>query len=66
MASIEKGSIIGEFDLYDYGLPTTKGYLLHQISNGGNSGTKYPENREGSAATSAGVDQGCIRIRSDV
>ena len=46
MASIEKGKIIGEFDLYDYGLPTTKGYLYHQISNGGNSGENYPENRE--------------------
>lgn len=38
MASIEKGKIIGEFDLYDYGLPTTKGYLFHQVSNGGNAG----------------------------
>ena len=46
MASIEKGKIIGEFDLYDYGLPTKKGYLFHQISNGGNDGVKYPENRE--------------------
>ena len=46
MASIEKGTIIGEFDLYDYGLPTNKGYLFHQVSNGGNSGKKYPENRE--------------------
>lgn len=46
MTSIDKGKIIGEFDLYDYGLPTTKGYLFHQISNGGNTGEKYPENRE--------------------
>lgn len=46
MASIEKGKIIGEFDLYDYGLPTTKGYLFHQVSNGGNAGGDYPENRE--------------------
>ena len=46
MASIEKGKIIGEFDLYDYGLPTTNGYLFHQVSNGGNSGQNYPENRE--------------------
>ena len=46
MASIEKGKIIGEFDLYDYGLPTNKGYLFHQVSNGGNSGENYPENRE--------------------
>ena len=46
MASIENGQIIGEFDLYDYGLPTTKGYLFHQVSNGGNSGEKYPKNRE--------------------
>ena len=41
-----KGKIIGEFDLNDYGLPTSKGYLLHQVSNGGNRGDKYPENRE--------------------
>lgn len=46
MASIEKGKIIGEFDLYDYGLPTKKGYLFHQISNGGNFGEGYPENRD--------------------
>ena len=46
MASIEKGKIIGEFDLYDYGLPTTKGYLFHQVSNGGNTGGDYPENRD--------------------
>ncbi len=46
MAIIENGKIIGEFDLYDYGLPTTKGYLLHQVSNGGNYGDKFPENRE--------------------
>lgn len=46
MTSIEKGKIIGEFDLYDYGLPTTKGYLYHQVSHGGNDGGKYPENRE--------------------
>ncbi len=46
MFQTEKGTIIGEFDLYDYGLPTTKGYLLHQVSNGGNNGDKYPENRE--------------------
>lgn len=46
MISIENGKIIGEFDLYNYGLPTTKGYLFHQISNGGNFGDKYPENRE--------------------
>ncbi len=46
MISIEKGQIIGEFDLYDYGLPTTKGYLVHQISNGGNDGGNYPDNRE--------------------
>lgn len=46
MTSIDKGKIIGEFDLYDYDLPTKKGYLLHQVSNGGNEGGKYPENRE--------------------
>ncbi len=46
MSSIDKGKIIGEFDLYDYGLPTTKGYLYHQISNGGNDGDRYPQNRE--------------------
>ena len=46
MAQIEKGKIIGEFDLYDYGLPTTKGYLCHQITNGGNTGDGYPQNRE--------------------
>ena len=46
MATLEKGHIIGEFDLSDYGLPTTKAYLLHQISNGGNYGDGYPENRE--------------------
>lgn len=41
-----KGKIIGEFDLYDFGLPTTKGYLYHQISHGGNDGGAYPQNRE--------------------
>lgn len=46
MPSIEKGKIIGEFDLYEYGLPTTKGYLFHQISHGGNDRSEYPENRE--------------------
>ena len=46
MGSIEKGKIIGEFDLYDYGLPTNRGYLFHQISNGGNDGDNYPNNRE--------------------
>ena len=47
MQTIEnKGNIIGEFDLYDYGLPTTKGFLFHQLSNGGNDGEKYPHNRE--------------------
>ena len=46
MSSLEKGKIIGEFDFTDYGLPTEKGYLLHQVSNGGNSGDKFPENRE--------------------
>ena len=46
MTSIEKGTIIGEFDLYDYGLPTTKGYLMFQTSNGGNFGDKYPESRQ--------------------
>ena len=46
MASIENGKIICEFDLYNYGLPTTKGYLFHQVSNGGNYGDKFPENRE--------------------
>ena len=46
MDLLEKGKIIGEFDLYDYGLPTTNGYLVHQISNGGNYGEKFPENRE--------------------
>ena len=46
MTSIEKGKIIGEFDLYDYGLPTTKGYLFHQVTNGGSILGKYPKNRE--------------------
>ena len=46
MTSIEKGKIIGEFDLYDYGLPTTKGYLVHQISHGGNTGEQYSDNRD--------------------
>ncbi len=46
MMSIDNGTIIGEFDLYDYGLPTTKGYLYHQVTNGGNEGEKYPLNRE--------------------
>ena len=46
MKSIENGNLIGEFDLYDYGLPTKKGYLFHQVSNGGNTGEKYPQNRE--------------------
>ncbi len=40
------GKIIGEFDLYDYNLPTIKGYLFHQISDGGNHNDKYPQNRE--------------------
>lgn len=40
------GTLIGEFDLYDYGLPTTKAYLYHKITNGGNDGEKYPENRQ--------------------
>ena len=42
----DKGKIIGEFDLYDYGLPTNKGYLFHQLSHGGNDGDLYPKNRE--------------------
>ena len=42
----DDGKIIGEFDLYNYGLPTTKAYLYHQISNGGNTGNMYPDNRE--------------------
>ena len=42
----KKGEIIGAFDLYDYGLPTTKAYLYHQITEGGNDGGKYPKNRE--------------------
>lgn len=46
MTSIEKGKIIGEFDLYDYGLPTIKGYLFHQVTNGGSILGKYPKNRE--------------------
>ena len=46
MYSVKKGNIIGEFDLYDYWLPTTKGYLFHQVTNGGNSGNKYPANKE--------------------
>ena len=46
MPSIEKGKIIGEFDLSSYWLPTTKGFLFHQVSNGGNTGNKYPQNRE--------------------
>ena len=46
MTSLENGEIIGEFDLCDYGLPTLKGYLFHQISNGGNFGDRYPKNRE--------------------
>lgn len=46
MNSIEKGKIIGEFDLYDYDLPTKNAYLYHMISNGGNEGDVYPENRE--------------------
>ena len=44
--TFDKGLIIGEFDLYDYGLPTKKGYLFHQISNGGNFNDAYPQNRE--------------------
>ena len=42
----KRGSPIGEFDLYDYGLPTIKAYLYHEITNGGNEGGKYPKNRE--------------------
>ena len=42
----EKGTIIGEFDLYDYGLPTTKAYLYHVVTKGDNDGGKYPGNRE--------------------
>ncbi len=45
-STLDNGKIIGEFDLYDYGLPTIKGYLFHQISNGGNDGDQYPANRE--------------------
>ena len=44
---IDKKAIpIGEFDLYGYGLPTTKAYLYHEITKGGNEGGKYPKNRE--------------------
>ena len=46
MSILEKGRIIGEFDLYNYGLPTKKGYLFHQITHGGNEGNELPENRE--------------------
>ena len=46
MISVEKGSTIGEFDLYDYGLPTTKGYLEHSLSAGGNDNPTLPKNRE--------------------
>ena len=34
---IEKGKIIGEYNLEDYHLPTTKGYLFHQISKQNNN-----------------------------
>ena len=46
MTTIENGNIIGEFDLYDYGLPTKKAYLYHQLTNGGNEGNRFPKNRE--------------------
>ena len=46
MKTIENGNLIGEFDLYDYGLQTKKGYLFHQVTSGGNTGSAYPENRE--------------------
>ena len=36
----KRGSPIGEFDLYDYGLPTIKAYLYNEITNGGNEGGK--------------------------
>ena len=41
-----KGTIIGRFDLYDLGLPTNIAYLVHQVTNGGNDGGKYPKNRD--------------------
>ena len=46
MIQLDKGKIIGEFDLFDYDLPTQKAYLFHQVSHGGNIGDEYPDNRE--------------------
>ena len=40
------GTIIGEFDLYDYGLRTKKAYLVHQIAYGWNKWDIYPQTRE--------------------
>ena len=44
--SIEKGNIIGEFDLYDYDLPITKCFLFHQVAHGDNWGNEYPPTRD--------------------
>ena len=65
MASRDNWKIIGEFDLSDHGLPTAKGYLVHQIFNGGNSGERYPKNREclriiSSDLTRQAVDYGYV------